>query len=309
MHMHISDDSTCVIGGSHVLVRCVCDSLQPPEQLRQHLEGVDPERASALIFPTRGERSLADEMDGGDLDGDEYALIWNESVVAAFPEEHSPAWNESEQQLLLQSTAKPAQQTPSSEGSRRDATAWHMVRTRHGQAAKGRFANQWLLVAESHGAKDRRARKLAYMYPAALDAAKAGSGADTIPEDCQLAAYPSHLAAHFPHRKQDKFTCTRDTCLARLGALDLTSQMPDCQLPDDWFGLVHPSYKPNGTPSPRLLEMASRWEERYKECRAELSSLAGTGWDDPQRLRHLNAVYEKYRAMLLEGHSLEAIRW
>ena len=45
--------------------------VPPSDELRRHLEGVDPCRAAGIVFPTRGERSLADEMSGGDLDGDE----------------------------------------------------------------------------------------------------------------------------------------------------------------------------------------------------------------------------------------------
>ena len=41
--------------------------VSPPSALRRALEGVDPLRATAIIFSTRGERSLADEMDGGDM--------------------------------------------------------------------------------------------------------------------------------------------------------------------------------------------------------------------------------------------------
>ena len=286
---------------------------QPPDSLRRHFVGVDTDRASAIVFPARGQRSLPDEMDGGDLDGDDFALIWNASLLAAFPPTSLRAWGPDEERELLGTvpSSKPAQKTPASDESRRDAAAWHMVRTRHGQAAKGKFANQWVLVAERYGGNDRRARKLAYLYPAALDAAKAGASPEDLPVDCQLAEYPSHLASHYPHRKQEMFTARRDTALARLGALQMSCSMPECRVPDDCFQLVHPDYSlVSGARSQTFRTILEKWEERYKQCREELKGLPGTSWEDPERLRTMNDIFEKYRYMLLEGYSDEQyVKW
>ena len=52
-----------------------------PEALREMICGTDPTRAHGVFFSTRGGRSLADEIAGGDFDGDEYAVIaWPELV-------------------------------------------------------------------------------------------------------------------------------------------------------------------------------------------------------------------------------------
>lgn len=288
--------------------------VSPPSALRRALEGVDPLRATAIIFSTRGERSLADEMDGGDMDGDEFALIWNETMLEAFPRESLPAWSEAEQQMLLGGIQRGAQLTPLQEEPRRDAAAWHLVRTRYAQATKGRFANQWLLVAEACTtmAKDRRAVTLAYGYAISLDMSKMGSASLAIPDDCQLSAYPSHLAAHFPHRKDlALFTSIRDTTLAKLHALDTACSLPACEVPDDCFHLAHPRYVAGGQPTAQFSELLDKWEARYKQCKAELKTLPDTDWNDPDRakLRALNGIFETYRELLLEGYSEYEVRY
>ena len=52
-----------------------------PEALRDMMSGTDPTRTHGVFFSTRGSRSLADEIAGGDYDGDEYSVIaWAELV-------------------------------------------------------------------------------------------------------------------------------------------------------------------------------------------------------------------------------------
>ena len=52
-----------------------------PEALREMISGSDPSRSHGIFFSTRGERSLADMIAGGDFDGDEYSVIaWRELV-------------------------------------------------------------------------------------------------------------------------------------------------------------------------------------------------------------------------------------
>jgi hypothetical protein len=52
-----------------------------PEALRHMISGSDPTRTHGVFFSTLGDRSLADEIAGGDFDGDEYSIIaWQELV-------------------------------------------------------------------------------------------------------------------------------------------------------------------------------------------------------------------------------------
>ena len=95
-------------------------------------------------------------MSGGDLDGDEFALIWNEELVGAVAE-HFEAAGEDERRRLTGATCKKIKPTPADEKAREEAAAYHLVRTRRGLHMIGVVAQQWLLVAETHGAADERA--------------------------------------------------------------------------------------------------------------------------------------------------------
>ena len=283
-------------------------AVPPPKELLAHLEGADPERASAIIFPTRGGRSLADEMSGGDLDGDEFALIWNKALVAAFPAVSLPASSEAEFRVLLPelSAVSPVKRTtPPAEKTRNDAAAWHFVRTRHDQSVNiGRFANQWLLVGETYGGADARARKLSYLYARALDSAKMGGNLESLPSDCQPGAFPKHLASHFPSRSQEKFTLERDTALARLHAFEVNGQLPEVELPDDWFHLTHPIYRPGGAEHTTVMQpILEKWERLYREYKEDCKrQLPNTSWENPEMKRIFNSILETYREKLLADY-------
>ena len=223
-------------------------------ELKAHLQGVDTQRSSgAIIFSTCGERSLADEAAGGDLDGDEFVLIMTEELVCAFPSASMPAWSEAAQrQALGQSSPTRPATTPLRDDARGDAAAWHMVRTRSQLGAMKSFANQWLLVAEAYGAADSRAIDLAYHQMSALDAGKMGGGAGrTPPEGMKLRVFPSHLCSHFKSSKSRRaadFTLERDTCLAKLQNLDGSSCLPECGLADMMQMIIDPELRKFGSP-------------------------------------------------------------
>jgi hypothetical protein len=289
--------------------------VPPPKELLLHLGRADPDRATAIIFPTRGKRSLADEMSGGDLDGDEFALIWNEKLLSAFPEASLPASSEDEFKSLLPacSCASPVKQkTPPTEKARTEAAAWHYVRTRHDQNVnKGRFANQWLLLGETYGGNDWRARTLSYLYARALDSAKMGGSADSIPRNCQPTEFPKHLASRFPNKPREKFTLERDTALARLDAFDVNGQLPEVKLPDDWFHLTHPLYRPGGPRHAAVMQpILDKWERLYVEFKEDLKrSLPDTTWDDPDKKRLFNSILEKYRDKLIDEYDGDELKY
>eukprot|EP00966_Prymnesium_polylepis_P206710 4788819-Prymnesium_polylepis.1 len=68
-----------------------------------------------------------------------------------------------------------------------------------------------MMVAETVGAKDRRAVMLSYLYASALDEGKMGGSGVEIPPDAKLSSYASHLQPHFPKRKAESFCKPRST--------------------------------------------------------------------------------------------------
>ena len=257
---------------------------------------------------------MPDEMSGGDLDGDEFVVIWNELLVAAFPSASLPAWSESEQQRLVPSEGRRrAQATPSSLDGREHAAAYHMLRTRSQLSCVGRFANQWLLVAETYGAADSRAVGLAYRYMTALDAGKmGGSASSSLPEEVHLQAYPRHLQTHFPKKEKARFSNSVDTALARLHDFEVAGAMPDCEPPDMWK-LVHPNYKyPDGPQYNTVMApILQKWEALYLEYRQACTTRmsAETSWDDPEKKRVWWDLLEEYRDKFLADHLPTELKW
>ena len=87
--------------------------------------------------------------------------------------EHFEAACEDESRRLpIGATCKKIKPTPSDEKAREEAAAYHLVRTRRQLHMIGVVAQQWLLVAETHGAADERAKILSYLYGDALDAGR-----------------------------------------------------------------------------------------------------------------------------------------
>lgn len=282
---------------------------QPTKDLCNHLKGADRETSSAIIFSTRGQRSLAHELSNGDLDGDEFALIWNEKIVAAFPMENWKAWIPTDLQALSKSVKCPS--TPPKEVDREAAAAWHLAKVRHNAGAIGLFANQWLLVAETYGATDERAIELSHRHAMALDVGKSGVWVVTsLPRDLELADYPSHLRSHFPGKSRDRFKKKKQTVLAKLHELDASEQMEPCKLIDLW-DMVHPSFgSEKGERYHEMNALLLKWHELYEEYRKAVQARMGTsiGWDE-KKLYTFKQLVQEYRDKFLNGYSDDQLRF
>ena len=123
---------------------CVA-ALVPGRRDHQRLELQLGHGNEKIVFSVRGDRSLADETSGGDFDGDEFVLIWNASLVDAFPSTALSPWSEEEQRRLMPPKAIVAG-APTDEVQRENAAAWHLARVRGGEAKKGWFANMVRLL-------------------------------------------------------------------------------------------------------------------------------------------------------------------
>ena len=255
-------------------------------------------------------------MGNGDLDGDEFALVWNDDFVAAFPADSARPWSEEEQHALVPIKSPAPQKTPTREAVRERAAAWHMVRTRCGSSAKGILSNQWLMVAETKGAADKLAIKLSYMCAMALDVAKMGGSAANVPPEARLPSFAEHLKHHFKNRS-DRFTERSDTVLAQLVAFDGSQTLAPFVPPQEAYThLVHTDYLPYNSPGWKetMVPFLSKWEALYKEFRdaskpPELFEDEREENDREERLRAMRDRYEVYRGKLLESYTLDEIKW
>lgn len=264
-------------------------------------------RASAVIFSTRDVRSLAEELADGDLDGDEFAVIWNENVVEAFPPINKPAWSREEESRMLGSVKGSRSCFSCSKlepEAKEKAASWHMNRARRNQSSIGSAANEWLMVSEKYGASHPRAVALSYQHSAALQSAKYGSSSGPSKEGrIGEGNFPLHLMSHFPHRKE-RFTEPSDTILANLLKLRETPSMPKCELPDLWH-LVHPDFQHGGKRSKEMDDKLKKWESLYKEYRAVVQHKLvknNSSWD-PEKLSLLHFIQEEYRDKFLADYT------
>jgi hypothetical protein len=199
----------------------------------------------------------------------------------------------------------PPQPTPALSAAREDAAAWQMVRTCEGQAAKGRCANQHLLIAETYGANDPRSRTLAYCYARALDAANMGGGGGAIPRQCELRTYPRHLS-HLKSNKRPEALFTNTA----LHALEFTEAMPACVLPDGWWHLAHADFRQGGARFDVMEALLQKWEQLYADYIKELKArMPNTDEWTAEKSEVMHGLLEKYREKLIEGYSDDELEY
>jgi hypothetical protein len=266
----------------------------PPDELQRALGELN-ERDSAIIFPVLGARSLADEMAGGDLDGDTFAVIWDEELVPAV--QCVPALTEAEQQAHAGTAANeepPALDVNELQRERHHAAKVHQQRLN--SHLVGVAGNEWLKMAETQGAGSADARRLACIYYIALDAAKSGQRVPQI-----TGRLTSRLPPHLKDHKCGKSISSFDskpgtTVLARLHALDAApSSSPSARM-RDYMSMIPPDFRPDGRRYKEQLEFDATWTQLRKEYGYETSKMKEEGnWDG------YDECVERYREKLLEG--------
>ena len=266
----------------------------PPDELQRAL-GVLNKRDSAVIFPIVGARSLADQMAGGDLDGDTFSVIWDEKLGLAV--QCVPALTEAEQQAHAGSAANeepPALDVNELQRERHHAAKVHQQRLN--SHLVGVAGNEWLKMAETQGAGSADARRLACIYSIALDAAKSGQRVPQITRRL-TSRLPPHLKEHKCGKSISSFDSKPGTTmLARLHALDAApSSSPSARM-RDYMSMVPPDFRPDGPRYKEQLEFDATWTQLRKEYGYEASKMKEEGnWDG------YDECVERYREKLLEG--------
>ena len=267
--------------------------VPPPDELQRAL-GPLSKRDSAIIFPTVGSRSLADEMAGGDLDGDTFSVIWDAELVQAV--QCVPALTEA-----ASTTANhdpPALDVNELQREKHHAAKVHQQRQNRHLA--GVAANEWLKVAETQGAGSADARSLACIYYTALDAGKSGQ---KVPEIARrlTTQLPPHLKDHKCGKTIVSFARKPGTTmLARLHSMEAApsssqSARAICELLN-YESMIPPEFRPGGPRFQEQLEFDATWTQLHKEYNKECSSvLAADKWDGYEE------CIERYRQKLLEG--------
>ncbi|CAJ1414323.1 unnamed protein product [Effrenium voratum] len=123
-----------------------------------------------VVFPTTGPRPHADEMQGGDLDGDEFFVCWDS-------------------QLLPRVEVDAASYAASPAQAQQEATladlAVHFAH--HSFSATAKISEAWLFWAarEKEGARSQKCRRLTDFFSRAVDAVSSGERV-TLPADLQI---------------------------------------------------------------------------------------------------------------------------
>ena len=174
-------DQTVVLQGEVMVTKFPC--LQPGDVRK--FTAVDHPRLrhlkDCLVFPSRGERSHCDEMSGSDLDGDEYAIIFDRKLY--FPGANRPAMD------------FPYGLNSNQSGS---ITIGDMVEffLRYLMMNNiGVVANTHLMYSDflPDGLDDPDCENLAYLYNISLDFPKTGVIMAMPRRDCTLAIRPDFM--------------------------------------------------------------------------------------------------------------------
>uniref|UniRef100_A0A0E0JF82 RNA-dependent RNA polymerase n=1 Tax=Oryza punctata TaxID=4537 RepID=A0A0E0JF82_ORYPU len=251
----------------------------------------------AILFPTTGQRSLADEMANSDFDGDIYWVSLNPKLLEHFkplkpwlpaitPNETKQKgpedFNESELERVLFHEFLKARFAPS--------------------YALATAANSWLVymdriltVSLDESEKElieKKMLKLVDLYYLALDAPKKGNKVN-IPRDLMVKQYP-----HFMDRSPSYHS---SSILGKLydKAGDAKSLQSDNVQPTS-ISLL-PCFTERDVP-PAIKQL---WQHRYKEYLADSTLLCAEEVDKEERKMKFQELYEKYKHLLYGASEFE----
>ena len=126
-----------------------------------------------IFFSTQGDRSPADEMGGGDFDGDKYLIMYGDNVFVS-PVQQVEAYVDESQ---MPNGASTATVSPGILDSNEDTVGWEILEDliRSSQNCYlGRYSNAWIAWADQYGPDDCHALECDRIARIAVDAAKTG---------------------------------------------------------------------------------------------------------------------------------------
>jgi RNA-dependent RNA polymerase len=143
---------------------------------------------NAVVLPQTGDRDLGNMSSGGDLDGDDYVVIWDQDLIP--PEINYPA---------MDYTA-PDPQISSGQVTVDDLTSFFVTHIKNDNLGPIAVAHRYLADAAPQGVKLKSCLRLAQLHSEAVDYAKTGVPAE-FPKDLRPTRWPhwseqKHKAAH-----------------------------------------------------------------------------------------------------------------
>ncbi|KAI7478039.1 RdRP-domain-containing protein [Hortaea werneckii] len=121
---------------------------------------------NCVVLPQTGDRDLASMCSGGDLDGDDYLVIWDKELI---PSE----WNYPPMDYAAPEPVR--SKGPVTVG---DMTAFYVQHMKHDNLGKIAMAHRYHADASDYGVKDPKCLELAQLHSLAVDYAKTGKPAE-----------------------------------------------------------------------------------------------------------------------------------
>uniref|UniRef100_A0A0E0BYM3 RNA-dependent RNA polymerase n=1 Tax=Oryza meridionalis TaxID=40149 RepID=A0A0E0BYM3_9ORYZ len=251
----------------------------------------------AILFPTTGQRSLADEMANSDFDGDIYWVSLNPKLLEHF--KPSKPWVPA----ITPNGTKQKGPEDFNESELERVLFHEFLKTRFAPSyARAMAATNWLVymdrlltVSLDESEKkliEKKMLKLVDLYYLALDAPKMGNKVN-IPRDLMVKQYP-----HFMDRSPSYHS---SSILGKIydKAGDPKPLRSDNVQPTSISSL--PCFAERDVP-PAIKQL---WQHRYKEYLADSSLLYAEEADEEEKKIKFRELYEKYKHLLYGASEFE----
>ena len=134
-------------------------------------------KKNCVVFPQTGDRDLANMCSGGDLDGDDYLVIWDQELI---PEQ----WNHSAMDYNA-----PTPKLSDGPVTVDDMTSFFVTHMRHDNVGRIAVAHRYWADAQPDGVKDEKCLELAALHSLAVDYVKTGVPAH-MPKHLRVSRWP-----------------------------------------------------------------------------------------------------------------------
>ncbi|KAM5547583.1 hypothetical protein ABKV19_001859 [Rosa sericea] len=230
----------------------------------KELESIVGDARYAIFFSCKGPRNVADEIGGGDFDGDLYWVSRNPQLLEWY--KPSEPWNEGSISTQKVTSNRPTEL--STEDLEADMFRLFLKNRFQPSFAMSEAANNWLAwmdwfltLGDSNEKKDvmDKILRLVDIYYIALDAAKKGVKVE-VPKDLKVSLFP-----HYMDKKKEEETYISTSILG-----EIYDEVDKCQAKIIFLKEIKklPIFDINQVPELCL----AKWKKRYGRYKTEMSS-------------------------------------